>query len=233
MLRKVLVVDDDRILLNVIKKQFKKHEDYFDLLLASDGLEAVEVLKEHSISLVVTDIQMPNMDGFALIAHLSDIYPDIPVIILTGYPAPGWKKAVLIKKALQYLEKPFVVDELIETIKGSLEKELDGGILHSISLEMFVQLVEMDVRTCTIRVLNKQADKKGVLFFKDGELMDARIGERHGMPVAMEILSWNKPTMFIQDSCIVEENKIKRDLQAILMEAMRLKDEAEDEDAGD
>ena len=102
--RKILVVDDDRILLNIIKKQFKKHEEHFHLLLAHDGLEAVEILKEHSISLVVTDLQMPNMDGFELIAHLSDIYPDIPVIIFTGYPAPGWKKAVLVKKALHYLK---------------------------------------------------------------------------------------------------------------------------------
>jgi len=233
MKRKVLVVDDDRLLRNLIKNQFKKHEDYFDLLLASDGLEAVEVLKEHSISIVVTDLLMPNMDGFALLSHLSDTYPDIPVIIITGYAAPGWKKAILTKQASRYLEKPFVVNELVETIKDSLEKELDGGILHSISLEMFVQLVEMDVRTCTIRVLNKQADKQGILFFKDGELMDARIGEKHGRPVAMEILSWNKPTMFIQDSCIVEEKKIEGELQAILMEAMRLKDEAEDDTACD
>ena len=231
--RKVLLVDDDRILLKLFQKKCQKYEKYFELLLAADGLEAVEVMKKHSVSLVVTDLQMPNMDGYALIAHLSDTYPDIPVIIITGYPSPDAKKAVLVKKAFQYVEKPVVLEDLIETIKDSLEAERGGGVLHSISMEMFVQLIEMDGRTCTLRVTNKDTDKKGVLFFKDGELMDARIGEKHGMPVAMEILTWNQPTMFIQDSCIVEEKKIEGDLQALLMEAMRLKDEAEDDAAED
>ncbi len=233
MQRKVLLVDDDRILLKLFKKKCQKFEKYFELLLAADGLEAVEVMKKHSVSLVVTDLQMPNMDGYALIAHLSDIYPDIPVIIITGYPSTDGKKSVLVKKAFQYVEKPVVLEDLIETIKDSLEAERGGGVLHSISMEMFVQLIEMDGRTCTLRVVNKDTGKKGVLFFKDGELMDARIGEQRGRLVAQDIFTWNHPTMLIQDYCAVKEKKIEGDLQAILMEAMRLKDEAEDEAGSD
>jgi len=230
MLKKVLIVDDDRILCSLIQNKCKKYENLFRTILAGDGVEAVEQLQKHAISLVVTDLQMPRMDGFSLIAHLSDTYPDIPVIILTGFSTPHWKKAVLKESALEYIEKPFVVEELVETIKDALEKEIEGGILHSISLEMFVQLVQLDNKTCTIRALNKLTDKIGVLFFKNGTLLDARLGEQLGLPAAHEIFSWDDVVLYIQDSCAVEKSKIDQDLQAILMEALRRKDEAEDDE---
>ncbi len=232
MLRKVLIVDDDRILRNLIQKKCKKYEKIFMPLLAGDGNEALETLKAHSVSLVVTDLQMPNMDGFALIAHLSKTYPDIPVIVLTGFIAPEWKKKRLKEFAAGYIEKPFVVEELVETIKNYIEKESEGGLLHSIPLEMFVQLIELDSRTCTIRVADSASGKEGGLFFRDGMLLDARIGEMHGTQAAYDIFAWENVVIFLQDSCTVQEQTVDEDLAGIILEAMRLKDEAADEADG-
>jgi len=62
--------------------------------------------------------------------------------------------------------------------------------------------------------------------------MDARIGGRHGKQTAYEIFAWDEVTLSIQDDCAIKEKKIDEDLQAILFDAMRLKDEAgEDEEA--
>jgi len=228
MLRKVLIVDDDRILRKLIQKKCETYEKIFTPLLAGDGNEALETLKAHPVSLVVTDLQMPNMDGFALIAHLSKTYPDIPVIVLTGFSAPDWKKQRLKESAAGYIEKPFVVEELVETIKNYIEKESEGGLLHSIPLEMFVQLIELDNRTCTIRVVNNKSGQEGGLFFRDGMLLDARIGEVHGTKIAYDIFSWENVVIFLQDSCTIQEQTINEDLGAIILEAMRLKDEAAD-----
>jgi DNA-binding response OmpR family regulator len=225
MLRKILIVDDDRILRNLIQKKCKKYENIFTPFLAGDGGEALEILKVHSVSLVVTDLQMPNMDGFALIAQLSKTYPDIPVIVLTGFRAPEWKKQKLKESAAGYIEKPFVVEELVETIKNFIEKESEGGLLHSIPLEMFVQLIELDSRTCTVRVADNRSGKEGGLFFRDGVLLDARVGETHGTQAAYEIFSWGKVVIFLQDSCTIQEQTVQEDLGAIILEAMRLKDE--------
>ncbi len=226
MTKNVLFVDDDRILRRLIKKKFEKHKDTFCIITAEDGMDAVKKLEEHTISLVSTDLQMPKMDGFALLALLSEKYPDIPVIVLTGHGSQKAKQIAKKRGAVGYIEKPFKVEELAQKIKAVLKKESEGGILQTIPLEMFIQLIEMEQKTCTLRVFEKKTDKLGVLFFREGELLDARFRGQHGKTAAYEIFSWDKVTLSIQDDCSVDEKKIAEDLQAILFDAIRLKDEA-------
>jgi len=221
-----LIVDDDRILRHLIKKKFQAHANVFKTLLAEDGVEAVQSLKDNAVSIVVTDLHMPNMDGFELLAHMSAKYPDIPVIVLTAYSTPQSKQRVLDTGATAFIEKPFVVEDLAERVIASLEKESEGGTLQTVSIDMFLQLVEMEQKTCTIRVVNKDTEKQGVLFFKEGELLDARIRDMHGKQAAYEIFSWESPSLSIQDTCVLNKRVIKEDLQAVLFDAMRLKDEA-------
>jgi CheY-like chemotaxis protein len=231
MKKNALIVDDDRILRHLIKKKFQAQAGVFTTLLAADGVEAVKVLKENAVSIVVTDLHMPNMDGFELLAHMSEKYPDIPVIVLTAYSTPQSKQKVLDTGAAGFIEKPFVVEDLADNIIASLEKESEGGTLQTVSIDMFLQLVEMEQKTCTIRVINKDTEKKGVLFFKGGELLDARIRDMHGKQAAYEIFSWDSPSLSIQDTCVLNKKVIKEDLQAVLFDAMRLKDEAGQDEA--
>jgi len=226
MKKNALVVDDDRILRHLIKKKFQAHSSVFSTLLAGDGQEAVQILKENTISIVVTDLHMPQMDGFALLALMSEKYPDIPVIVFTAYSTPQAKKRVLATGAAGFIEKPFVVEDLADNIISILEKESEGGTLQTVSLDMFLQLIEMEQKTCTIRVINKETEKQGVLFLRRGELLDARIRDMHEKEAAYEIFSWDSASLSIQDTCVLDKKVIKEDLQAVLFEAMRLKDEA-------
>ena len=232
-MKNVLIVDDDRILRRLIKNKLDKLADTFTSILAENGREAVDLLKAHPVSLVVTDLQMPEMDGFALLAHLSAHYPDIPVVILTAYSTPDAKKKVLAGGAIGYLEKPFVIEDLSRQITRALARESEGGMLQTVPLETFVQLIEMEQKTCTIRVTEKQSGRQGVLFFRGGDLMDARVGDHQGQDAAYEIFSWEKVTLSIQDDCALKEKRIADGLQAILFDAMRLRDEAQADGPGD
>lgn len=229
MLRKVLIVDDDRTLCLLIKKKLEKYATAFTPIVAYDGLQAIEALNQNAIALVVTDLQMPNMDGFSLLAHLSQHFPDIPVIIITAFGSPTIHKAVLDGGAFSYVEKPFVIEDLGQTILTVLRKQSDGGVLQTVPLEMFTQLIEMEQKTCTLRVYHKTSKKMGVLFFRDGQLLNARIENLQGNAAAYRIFAWDKVTLAIQDTCPTEEKKIEGDLQAVLFDAMRLKDESRDE----
>jgi len=84
----------------------------------------------------------------------------------------------------------------------------------------------MEQKTCTIRVFNKLTQKKGILFFHKGDLLDARINNRQGNTAAYEIFAWDSVTLSIQDECAITTKKIEGELQAILFDAMRMKDEA-------
>ncbi|MCD4715604.1 MAG: response regulator [Desulfobacterales bacterium] len=226
MIKKVLVVDDDQEMLLSLKEGLEKYNETFSVLMAGDGLIAMEKLKKLPISLVVTDLKMPRMDGFTLLARIMEQYPDIPVIIMTGYSTPEMQKLAREGGAVGYIEKPFMIEDLARKIMTAMRKESEGGTLHGISSGMFLQLIEMEQKTCTIRLVDKSSGKQGVLFFRDGELLDARINGLKGVKAAYEIFSWDEVTLIIQNVCSQKEKKIKSDLQVVLLEAMRLKDEA-------
>ena len=225
MKKSVLVVDDDQEMLLSLKDGLEKYSDTFSVQIAGDGLLAVEKLKAGAISLVVTDLKMPRMDGFALLAHIMEHYPDIPVIIITGYSTPRMEKLAREGGAIGYIEKPFMIDALARAIMTALRRESDGGTLHGVSSGIFLQLIEMEQKTCTIRVVENPTGKQGVLFFMEGTLIDARSNGLQGEAAANEIFMWDEVTLSIQNICSVKEKKIHKELQAILLEAMRLKDE--------
>jgi DNA-binding response OmpR family regulator len=175
MVKNVLIVDDDQEMLTSLENGLMKYKESFSVLIAQDGLDAVEKLKNKIISLVVTDLKMPRMDGFALLQHIIEHYPDIPVIIITGYSTPEMERLAKKGGAIGYIAKPFILENLARNIMATLRRESEGGTLHSVSSGIFLQLMEMEQKTCTIRLEDKNSGQKGVLFFKDGCWMPGSI----------------------------------------------------------
>src|SRR6185436_14413579 len=85
---RVLVVDDEPFIRRLTARVLT--EAGYDVVTASDGLEAQSIVGEHDsgIDLVLTDIQMPNVDGLQLGRALSVLHPDMPVIYMSGFGAP-------------------------------------------------------------------------------------------------------------------------------------------------
>ncbi|MFZ7126796.1 MAG: response regulator [Desulfobacterales bacterium] len=225
MIRKVLFVDDDQEMLLALKEGLEKYGDTFSILLARDGMEAVERLRKENVSLVVTDLKMPRMDGFNLLAHIMEHAPDIPVIIITGYSTPEMKRLAREGGAVGYISKPFLIEDLAHLVIKTIRKESEGGTLHSVSSGMFLQLMEMEEKTCTVRLVEKSTERGGVLFFRNGKLLDARCGQLQGLDAAYEIFSWDQVNLSIRNDCPQVENRINSDLQPIILEAARRKDE--------
>ena len=225
MIKNVLLVDDDHEMLIALKEGFQKYKDSFSILLASDGLKAVESLKKNTISLVVTDLKMPGMDGFELLAHIMEYYPDIPVTIITGYSTPEMEHLAREGGAVGYIAKPFLIENLARQIMTTLRKESEGGTLHNVSSGIFLQLVEMEQKTCTIRLEDKFSNKKGILFFQEGDLLDARVNDLQGKNAAYEIFSWDQVNLSIQNGCALKEKRIHSEMQRLILEAARRKDE--------
>ncbi len=227
MVRQILVVDDNQPFLNLIHKLFTKMKDRYTVITCIDGAEAIEILKQRPIALVVTDLQMPNMDGYALLEKMRRFFPDIPAIVATSFDKPKTREAVMRYGATAYFTKPLVVEELIKTLDKTLGDQAGGGTLKHASLEMFLQLIEMEAKTCTIRVINEATGAQGVLFFREGDILNARYGGQTGNKAAYRVLSWERVTLLIENACILTRKGIQGELQAILLDAMRQKDEME------
>lgn len=231
MIKNVLLVDDDHEMLLALKQGFANYRDSFTVLLASDGLKAVKRLKQSVVSLVVTDLKIPGMDGFELLAHIMENYPDIPVIIVTGYNTPEMEHLARYGGSVGYIAKPFLVENLAHRIETTLRKETDGGSLHNVSSGMFLQLIEMEQKTCTIRLEDKGTGKTGILFFQEGELLDARVNDLQGEDAAYEVFAWEKVNLSIQNRCALKEKRIPGEMQHLILEAARRKDESASNEA--
>ncbi|MBW1817176.1 MAG: response regulator [Deltaproteobacteria bacterium] len=224
----VLIVDDDKEIQHLIREGLARYRDVFEVVTADDGQAALETLQKIPIALVATDLKMPRMDGLTLLVNIVDHYPEIPVIIITGYGTPQMERVALDGGAVGYLEKPFLIEDLGRRIIGAIGKSSEGGTLHGISSGMFLQLIQMEQKTCTIRMLNKASGREGVLFFLEGELIDARVEHLQGEAAAHAIASWEEVSISIQNECLQKEKRITNDLFTILIEGMRLRDEAAD-----
>ena len=225
----ILIVDDDPAFLRLIQKDLEVFADSFSISIAESGSAALEILENTYVSLVISDLRMPGMDGFELLAGILNMFPDIPVCMMTSYDKPKTEEVVLKSGAVGYLRKPFTAMELFAQITKLLNKKADGGSLYNVTLETFLQLIEMEQQTSTLRIIDKKEKRSGVLFFRDGELMNARSGMKQGKDAAYEILSWSNVSLTIEHDCVFKEKLIDGDLQAILLDAMRAKDEIAEE----
>ncbi len=112
---KVLIVDDEEGIREVIK-EYCLYENY-EVLESSNGIEALELLKENNIDIIVLDIMMPKMDGYSTLKEIRKQY-NIPVIILSARSEEYDKLFGFELGVDDYLTKPFSPKELIARIKA-------------------------------------------------------------------------------------------------------------------
>ena len=118
----VLVVDDDLSILCLIDELLTDNE--YQTLLASSGEEALEIAsKRNSIDLLLTDIDMPGINGIVLAKQFCNLYPQINVLFMSRCILPATLFRILGKK-VAFLKKPFRIDALIEMIKTVLANPL-------------------------------------------------------------------------------------------------------------
>lgn len=115
----ILVVDDD----NTLLKFFKIHLNKFfsKVIVVKNAKEAIESLREKTIDLVITDINMPRMDGFQLLKRVRKHDNAIPVLLISGALLDE-NEETLVLDADGYLRKPFSVDQLHDFIDQGLTK---------------------------------------------------------------------------------------------------------------
>ena len=113
---KILVVDDDPILLELLVETLTTIG--YDTGKAVDGLDALAVLSKEKFDLMVSDIKMPNLDGIGLLQEVRKLYPNLPVLFITGVNAPE-----IIGKATPdgFLSKPFRINHIEEMIEKTLQ----------------------------------------------------------------------------------------------------------------
>lgn len=117
----ILIVDDDIGILELLTRRLKDLN--FHVFKAISVKEAVFILKDTPIDLLITDIQMPEVDGVQLLKFANEHYPNMPKLVVTGYPSVDGALEVVKSGAMDYLTKPFTKEEL----KTAVDRALSQG----------------------------------------------------------------------------------------------------------
>ena len=118
-MNRILVVDDE-INMQVVLRAMLKKEGY-EVFTAPDGREALKVLADDDIDVVITDLKMPNLDGMGLLERVAADYPAVPVIMITAHGTVATAVDALKKGAFDYVTKPFEQDELKNVVLKAIK----------------------------------------------------------------------------------------------------------------
>lgn len=120
---KVLVVEDEEMIRNKILNNINWKASGFDgVFVASDGIEAMEILSSNNIDIVITDIQMPRMSGIELIREIKGSNKNIKTVIITAYAEFEYAKESVKLNVNDYILKPFKSKDLLDIVKKLTEQ---------------------------------------------------------------------------------------------------------------
>jgi len=118
--KRILVVDDSQDLTHVIADFLSMHG--YQVLTAHDGYAALECMGSQPIGIVVSDIHMPRMDGFTLMGDIRTRYPQVPIVLITGFSVSEAKKMAFERGANAFVAKPFKLKDLKNVIESVSEE---------------------------------------------------------------------------------------------------------------
>lgn len=217
----ILLVDDDMDFLRCVENFINVYADQIDVLTALDGREALKILREKRIDLVVTDIKMPVMDGIELINHMKLKHRNIPAIVMTGFSTPENQKRLTEIGQFYIFEKTMKLKTLGDKILNLLNRSFRTYV-RGVTLENLLQMIQIEQKSCTLKV--KSQDKVGYLYLKNGKLVNANTSGIDGEEAAVRIISWVSAETEMQGNCQTE-TKIQTSLMHILLKASQFKDE--------
>ncbi|MBW1989706.1 MAG: response regulator [Deltaproteobacteria bacterium] len=224
MAKNVLIVDEDEPFVGALQQGLSEYADWFAVTTATRPDQALDLLGKEVFFVLVLSAEMAY-DQTGLMKNVAWNHPEVPVILMAEEDFPGLEELAKVGGVMGVLEKPFEVMDLARKIASAIKKLSDAGSLKGVSPGMFLQMIEMEGRSCTIRMTDQNLGTTGVLFFKDGELMDARVKDRSGEMAAYIMFSWDEVSLAIQSDCPITEKRVTSSAQALLLEAMRRKDE--------
>jgi DNA-binding NtrC family response regulator len=114
-----LVVDDDTNIIAAFEQFFKKEE--CNLVTATNVDDALKILDRRQIDLLITDIKLRKRSGITLFTEVRTSRPDLPVIVITGYPDLISESKIKLLGADYFLSKPLDLDELRDAVRKCLQ----------------------------------------------------------------------------------------------------------------
>lgn len=147
---KILVVDDEQPVSESLRRSLRFNG--YDVLTASDGLEAVEAVRSENPELLILDVMMPNMDGLEVCRTLRSEGWDRPILVLTARDGVSDRVAGLDAGADDYLPKPFALEELLARVRSLVRRASADSIAAEAPVESKLSFEDLELDADTREV---------------------------------------------------------------------------------
>jgi two-component system, OmpR family, KDP operon response regulator KdpE len=163
--QKVLVVDDEPQITRTLRHSLTAHR--YDVRTAADGLSALDTFRDWHPDLIITDLQMPEMDGIEFCKQVRKL-SQMPIIVLSVRGDERTKVKALDAGADDYVTKPFGIDELLARVRAALRRspsgEAEAAVLSDGDVEIDLSQHEAKVRGQAVHLTPKEFDLLVFLF---------------------------------------------------------------------
>ncbi|WP_126428768.1 response regulator transcription factor [Brevibacillus marinus] len=204
----VLVVDDDKEIRDAIDIYLRN--EGFNVLKAQDGIEAMEILQQHEVHLIVLDVMMPRLDGIATTCKIRE-EKNIPIIILSAKSEDTDKILGLHIGADDYVTKPFQPLELIARVKSQLRRYMTLGTYEG--SEKVIELNGLALNEAAKEVtLHGEVVKLTPIEYKIVELLMKHAGRVFSIQEIYERV-WKEPGYNAENTVAVHIRKIREKIE--------------------
>jgi DNA-binding response OmpR family regulator len=204
----VLVVDDEKEIRDAIEIYLKN--EGITVLKAGDGIEALEMLNEHQVHLIVLDVMMPNLDGISATYKIRE-KKNIPIIILSAKSEDTDKILGLQVGADDYVTKPFNPMELVARVKSQLRRYVSFGTFGGIRKVVDLNGLTLEKETKEVKV-NGEPVKLTPIEYKIVELLMLNAGRVFSIQEIYELV-WKEPGYNAENTVAVHIRKIREKIE--------------------
>lgn len=231
----VLIVDDNPLIRELMAQAL---DHVCKVIIASDGADALLKAVDAPPDLIITDFKMPGLDGRQLYEKLRhrEATRNTPFIFVAAQGDIEEKLRPLVA-AEDFLAKPFFVADLVRVAKKFVDRlhleklqqrasrpGVIQGRLEEMGVAELMQSLEMGQKSCLLSL--HRGKQTCELYFSSGQVKDARFGKIEGDAAVYEALNWSDGEFEIDFSASSDRSNTTRSTTGLLMEAMRLMDEA-------
>ncbi len=240
----ILIIDDQEDILRILERELNKQEDY-QVFTAVNCQNALDLLSEERIDLVITDVRIGEENGFVLLKQLRETHPDLAVMMMTAYRSPGYRQQADQLGVIFFIEKPFAVATLTQAVRGYFdhqahqpqpevpqapagqEFEKNSDALKHFRAVDLIQLFCLNGRQVVLALNYPGISQEGLIYIRKGKVMHVEFGSLQGEEAFFKLMSMGEPQLGIRAS---EEEEVPETItmgwEYLLMEAARVGDEA-------
>jgi DNA-binding NarL/FixJ family response regulator len=228
--KQFLFVDDDTGLLAGIRQLFSEmSKGSWEIFTAENHSQALALLRERSMDVVVLDLDMPVMDGLQFLRLLARTHPGQQVVILTGHATEEKRKLCLENGAALFLEKLIAPDgfaavfDALEVLANAAPQEGFRGMMRRVGLQEVLQMECLGRKSSVLEIFTGKV--RGRIFLSDGQIIHAESGSLQGEVALYGLLGLRGGEFNLRPFAEPPRRTISGQYEFLLMEAARLTDE--------